>query len=278
MDHTLRQGDGNLLAQGGWHNGYHIACSPVGDYVDHAPIGYLEVGGCQSTDQFNGRGSRHGVGERQVGAESAGCDLIGVVIETVEWEPPGAVCATPQCPGWDRGTPAALTFSRLHHPEYTVRPGPRVAQHRVLPVLECLIVPLFSASWSASTATPSSSMAANCTAEAEVPADLDVHLIVDSYATYKAALVHNWLAKRPRFYLRFTPTSPSWLNLAERWFALQTEKQLRRGVYQSSGELEAAIYRHLDIANEHPKPFVWVKTADRILANVSRFCRRTLET
>ena len=116
------------------------------------------------------------------------------------------------------------------------------------------------------------------TIEAEAPADLDIHLIVDNYATHKTALIRNWLAKRPRFHLHFTPTSASWLNLVERWFALLTEKQLRRGVHQSSGELEAAIYRYLDVTNEDPKPFVWTKTADQILANVARFCQRTLDT
>ena len=92
------------------------------------------------------------------------------------------------------------------------------------------------------------------TIEAEVPADLDVHLIVDNYATHKTALIRNWLARRPRFQLHFTPTSASWLNLVERWFALLTEKQLRRGVHQSSGELEAAIYRYSGpelLANRH---------------------------
>ena len=116
------------------------------------------------------------------------------------------------------------------------------------------------------------------TIEAEVPPDLDVHLIVDNYATHKTVLIRNWLAKRPRFQLHFTPTSASWLNLVERWFALLTEKQLRRGVHQSSGELEAAIYRYLDVTNEDPKPFVWTKTADQILANVARFYQRTLDT
>ena len=120
------------------------------------------------------------------------------------------------------------------------------------------------------------------TIAAEVPADLDVHLIMDNYATHKTALIRNWLAKRPRFHLHFTPTSASWLNLVERWFALLTEKQLRRGVHQSSGELAAAIYRYLDVTldvtNEDPKPFVWTKTADQILANVARFCQRTLNT
>ena len=114
--------------------------------------------------------------------------------------------------------------------------------------------------------------------ESEVPAGLDLHLIADNYATHKTALIRNWFAKRPRFQIHFTPTSASWLNLVDRWFGLLTEKQLRRGVHQSSGELEAAIYRYLDVTNEDPKPFVWTKTADQILANVARFCRRTLDT
>ena len=105
--------------------------------------------------------------------------------------------------------------------------------------------------------------------ESEVPAGLDVHLIADNYATHKTALIRNWFAKRPRFHIHFTPTSASWLNLVERWFGLLTEKQLRRGVHQSSGELEAAIYRYLDVTNEDPKPFVWTKTADQILASVA---------
>ena len=114
--------------------------------------------------------------------------------------------------------------------------------------------------------------------ESEVPAELDVHLIADNYATHKTALIRNWFAKRPRFHIHFTPTSASWLNLVERWFGLLTEKQLRRGVHQSSGELGAAIYRYLDVTNEDPKPLVWTKTADQILASVARFCRRTLDT
>ena len=114
--------------------------------------------------------------------------------------------------------------------------------------------------------------------ESEVPAELDVHLIADNYATHKTALIRNWFARRPRFHIHFTPTSASWLNLVERWFGLLTEKQLRRGVHQSSAELEAAIYRYLDVTNEDPKPFVWTKTDDQILASVARFCHRTLNT
>ena len=114
--------------------------------------------------------------------------------------------------------------------------------------------------------------------ESEVPAELDVHLIADNYATHKTPLIRNWFAKRPRFHIHFTPTSASWLDLVERWFGLLTEKQLRRGVHQSSGELEAAIYRYLDVTNEDPKHLVWTKTAGQILASVARFCQCALDT
>jgi transposase len=113
------------------------------------------------------------------------------------------------------------------------------------------------------------------TIEANVPPHLAVHLVLDNYGTHKTALIRRWLAKRPRFHVHFTPTSASWLNLVERWFALLTEKQLRRGVHRSTRELEAAIKRYLALHNEAPKPFVWTKTADEILESVARFCRRT---
>lgn len=116
------------------------------------------------------------------------------------------------------------------------------------------------------------------TIDATVPAELDVHLIMDNYGTHKTALIHRWLAKRPRYHVHFTPTSASWINLAGRWFGLLTEKQLRRGVHRSTQALEAAIAHYLDVTNEHPKPFVWTKTADEILANVARFCLRTSGT
>ena len=116
------------------------------------------------------------------------------------------------------------------------------------------------------------------TIDRHVPAALDVHLILDNYGTHKTALIHRWLAKRPRYHLHFTPTSASWLNLVERWFALLTEKQLRRGVHRSTRELEAAIRRYLDETNHHPNPFIWTKSADDILDNLARFCQRTSET
>ena len=111
--------------------------------------------------------------------------------------------------------------------------------------------------------------------EAEVPVDLDVHLIVDNYGTHKTELIKRWLAKRPRFHIHFTPTSASWLNLIERWFAALTEKQIRRSAHRSTRELETAILRYIEHGNQDPKPFIWTKTADQILASIARFCERT---
>jgi transposase len=107
-----------------------------------------------------------------------------------------------------------------------------------------------------------------------VPEHLDVHLILDNYGTHKTKLIHNWLAKRPRFHLHFIPTSSSWLNLIERWFAALTEKQLRRGIFRSTRELEETIERYIEANNEDPKPFIWTKTADQILETLARFCTR----
>ena len=107
-----------------------------------------------------------------------------------------------------------------------------------------------------------------------MPADLDVHLILDNYGTHKTPRVRRWFARHPRFHLHFTPTSASWLNLVERWFALLTEKQIKRGAHRSVRALETAIREYLAITNDAPKPFVWTKTADEILAKVARFCQR----
>jgi transposase len=111
----------------------------------------------------------------------------------------------------------------------------------------------------------------------EVPADLAVHLVLDNYGTHKTPLIHRWLLRHPRFHLHFTPTYSSWINQVERWFAMLTEKQLRRGTHRSTRALEDAIRLYLALHNEDPKPFVWVKTADEILANIARFCLRTSE-
>jgi transposase len=116
------------------------------------------------------------------------------------------------------------------------------------------------------------------TIEAAVPAALDLHLILDNSSTHKTALIRRWLAKRPRVHLHFTPTSASWLNLVERWFAALTEKQIKRGTHASTRVLEAAIRQYIAVTNETPKPFVWTKTADEILASVARFCHRISET
>jgi transposase len=114
--------------------------------------------------------------------------------------------------------------------------------------------------------------------EAAVPKEFDVHLVLDNYGTHKTPIIQRWLVKRPRFHLHFTPTGASWLNLVERWFALLTEKQIRRGVFRSTRELEIAIRNYLKNYNEQHKPFIWSKTADEILASVARFCKRTLVT
>src|SRR5438094_1676631 len=110
--------------------------------------------------------------------------------------------------------------------------------------------------------------------EAAVPADRAVHLVLDNYATHKTPLIRRWLAQRPRYHVHFTPTGASWLKQVERWFALLPQKQIRRGVHRSTCALELAIKEYIAIANENPKPFIWTKTADDILASVERFCRR----
>jgi len=114
--------------------------------------------------------------------------------------------------------------------------------------------------------------------EASVPAALDVHLILDNYGTHKTPRIHRWLARHPRFHVHFTPTSASWINLVERWFAALTEKQLRRGVHRSTRELEEAVQRYLEVTNQNPTPFIWTKTADEILTSVARFCKRIYDS
>jgi transposase len=103
------------------------------------------------------------------------------------------------------------------------------------------------------------------TIDKEVPADLEVHLILDNYATHKTPTVQRWLLRHPRFHLHFTPTYSCWLNLVERWFSLLTEKWIRRGTHRSTPALELSIKHWLDTWNEQPRPFAWTKTADEIL-------------
>ena len=101
--------------------------------------------------------------------------------------------------------------------------------------------------------------------EKTVPKELDVHLVLDNYGTHKTAMIHKWLLRHPRYHLHFTPTSASWINQVERWFAEITNKQIRRGSYRSTRELEQAIEDYLDVYNEDPNPFIWTKSADDIL-------------
>jgi transposase len=112
------------------------------------------------------------------------------------------------------------------------------------------------------------------TIEANVPPQLDVHLVMDNYGTHKTPTVRAWFARHPRFHVHFTPTSASWLNQVERWFATLTEKQIRRGTHRSTRQLEEAIRHYLDIYNAEPQPFTWIKSADDIMASIERFCLR----
>lgn len=111
--------------------------------------------------------------------------------------------------------------------------------------------------------------------ERTVPAGLEVHLVLDNYATHKTPKVAAWFQKRPRYHLHFTPTSSSWLNQVERWFAKITEQRIRRGVFKSVDELIAAIDDYIEANNRAPKPFIWTATAELILDRVSSLCKRT---
>jgi transposase len=107
-----------------------------------------------------------------------------------------------------------------------------------------------------------------------VPAELDVHVIVDNSSTHKTPEIHRWLLRHPRFELHFTPTYSSWLNLVERWFGELTAKWLRRGTHRSTRELEHAINTWIETWNQNPNPFVWHKTADEILDTLAGYCQR----
>lgn len=112
--------------------------------------------------------------------------------------------------------------------------------------------------------------------EKNVPADLDIHVVMDNASSHKTKLIREWFAKRPRWHAHFTPTSASWINQVERFFGMLTDDQIRRGAHRSVRELEAAITAYIDARNANPKPFRWVKSADDILAAVQRFCQRTV--
>lgn len=110
--------------------------------------------------------------------------------------------------------------------------------------------------------------------EADLPAGLEVHLIMDNYGTHKVNKVRDWLARHPRYQVHFTPTGASWLNLVERLFAELTERCVRRGSHTAIGDLEKAMLTYLENRNENPKPFVWGATADLILGKVTRLSKR----
>jgi transposase len=108
--------------------------------------------------------------------------------------------------------------------------------------------------------------------DSQVPAELDVHLILDNYSTHKTAAIKRWLAAHPRFHLHFTPTGASWINLVERWFGELTARKPRRGSHRSVAALNADIEDWVEHWNENPKPYVWTKPADEILDNLAGYC------
>lgn len=114
--------------------------------------------------------------------------------------------------------------------------------------------------------------------EENVPAELDVHLVMDNYGTHKMAKVKRWFARHPRYHVHFTPTSASWLNQVERFFGLLTDRRIRRGTFANVRELESAIRDYVTCHNQAPKPFNWTADADSILKKIARFCLRTSDS
>jgi transposase len=110
--------------------------------------------------------------------------------------------------------------------------------------------------------------------DSSVPKEYDLHLILDNYATHETPAVKTWLLRRPRFHLHFTPTSSSWMNLVERWFAELTNRKLRRSTHRSVVALEVDIRKWINAWNKDPKPFIWTKTADQILETLAAYCER----
>jgi transposase len=113
--------------------------------------------------------------------------------------------------------------------------------------------------------------------ERNVPYGLDVHVVMDNASSHKTKLIRNWFARRPHWHQHFTPTSSSWINQVERFFALVAEKQIKRGAHKSVKQLIEAIQTFITLHNKNPKPLRWTKSADDILASIERFCRRTLD-
>ena len=116
------------------------------------------------------------------------------------------------------------------------------------------------------------------TIDKAVPADLDVHLVCDNYATHKTPEIRTWLARHPRFHVHFTPTGSSWINQVERWFGLLTDKLIRRGVHTSVQALEDDIRAWIDTWNDNPRPFTWTKTADEILDSLADYLAKIKRT
>jgi transposase len=116
------------------------------------------------------------------------------------------------------------------------------------------------------------------TLDREVPPDLDVHLVLDNASTHKTPAIQRWLAGHPRFVVHFTPTSSSWLNLVERWFAELTTKKLRRGAHRSTRQLNTDIRNWIETWNQNPRPYVWTKTTEEILESIARYCTRINES
>jgi|SRR5580692_4932977 hypothetical protein len=109
--------------------------------------------------------------------------------------------------------------------------------------------------------------------EKNLPKDLEVHIIVDNYATHKHLRVRRWFATRPRFHVHYTPTYSSWLNQVEIWFNRITQQAIRRGIFSSVKDLVEKIDHYVQNSNRHARPFVWTATADSILGKVERICK-----
>ena len=116
------------------------------------------------------------------------------------------------------------------------------------------------------------------TIDRQVPAHLDVHLVLDNSSTHKTPKIKRWLAQHPRFVLHFTPTSSSWINLVERWFGELTSKLLRRGAHPTVRALNAEIRAWIENWNDNPRPYVWTKPAEQILESIARYCQRINQT
>ena len=110
--------------------------------------------------------------------------------------------------------------------------------------------------------------------DAAVPDHLDVHLIADNYGTHKSPAIRRWLAAHPRFHMHYTPTYSSWINQVERWFGYLTDQLLRRSDHRSVQALEADIRNWVEAWNENPRPFIWTKSAEEILASLGRLLKR----